>query len=308
MLLMKKLFYIVIAIASLGCGREKVKPSETQESDEQKLRRKAGFYLAHVDLDEKGWIKETKCDGLLFNSLYSVAGGKSDPSLARGEPGVWYRHWMKDCYPKESASTISRDMFMGLLIWLWHNKRKDLLDEIIDYGENHANAIGSWVMGKGDIFAIGIRLEFQADFYEMRYRLGGHDHGKRKIPQIRFDLKGYEDHLQMLDIYLRALMLGSMPEMDFNAAKSSAKREPKNALFQAIYHRYSDGDYSSAIKILLDESIFPSDRMPSSENHCEMYLWQRDSSGKDWQPCPSDRRIFSAVDYLFAKAIILNEI
>jgi hypothetical protein len=301
--------YTILALGILACGpNKKPQPDDTPASVEQQLRDKAAFYLSHAELDSSGWAKETACDGLLFNSLYAIGGGHPDPTLARGESGVWYRTPSHDCYPNHSGSSISRDQFMGLIFWIWENKRRDLIEEIINYGENHENAIGSWVMGEGDPFAIGIRLEFQADFYEVRYRFGGSDHGKRKVPQIRFPLKGYEDHLQMLDILLRALMIGSISDADFKTAKKSAEREPRNALFQAIYHRYADGDYSSAIKVLLDETLFPSGRMPSASDRCEAYLWQRDSDSKDWLPCPASSTIFSGIDYLFVKAIILNEI
>lgn len=297
---MLKIFFLSFIIMACGPKKEP-KADVTKPTCEEQIKAKATFYLDHANLDSFGWVKDTKCDGLLFNSLYSISGGKPNILLAQ-DGDVWLRHPAKDCYPGGSGSSISRDMFMGLFLWIWHNKRLDVVQSIIDYGENH-----NWVMGEGDSFAIGIRPQLQATVYELRYRLGGADHGKRQIPQIRFELTGYQDHLQMLDILLRALVVGGISDMDLKAAKSSSEREPNNALFSAIYHRYADGDFTQAIKVLLDERLFPVGRMPSSGDRCEMYLWQRDESA-DWQPCKDSGKIFSGIDFLFAKAVILNEI
>jgi len=298
---MNKLLAIIFLVTACG----KTKPKEPHLTDIERLKAKAEFYVAHAQLDSYGWIEG--CDGLLFNSLYSLGGGHADPLLARGSiPGIWYRSADHGCYPGNSASSISRDMFAGLYLWIYHHKRLDLIEDIIDYGEQHANDIGGWVMGEGDKYATNIRIEGQAMAYLMRYKFGGADHGKRKFPISRFQVKGYEDHLQMLSILLRSLIAGGITDLDLAAAKDSSQRVPRNALYSAIYHRYSDGDQTEAIKILLDESLFPSDRMPSSADRCEMYLWQREDD-EDWQPC-SGGKVLSGVDFLFAKAVIFNEV
>jgi hypothetical protein len=70
-----------------------------------------------------------------------------------------------------------------------------------------------------------------------------------------------------------------------------------------LYNKYRDGNQQQAIDILLDESLFPSDRLPTArDNRCEEYLWQRDDDPKDWGPCDSDR-VHDGVDFLFAAYI-----
>lgn len=297
---MRYLFWLFLLAA---CGSNKSKPPSDLD---QQIEDKAAFYLSNADLDSQHWPRDTKCDGLLFASLYSISGGPSDPMLAfDGER--WHRHHEKDCYPNGSASSISRDMFDGLFLWVWKNKRRDVIEQVIQYGEEHTNALGGWVMGEGDPFRVSIRGSGQALAYEMRWRMGGADHAKRHLPQVYTEVTGYEAHLQALSILLIGLMRGGISDLELKVLKRSSEREPRNALFSALYHEYSDGDRMPAARILLDSALFPTDRLPSSADRCEMYLWQRDD-GADYRPCPERKLVHSGIDFLIAKAILFREL
>jgi hypothetical protein len=71
--------------------------------------------------------------------------------------------------------------------------------------------------------------------------------------------------------------------------KDYAENHPRNALFQALYHKFTDGVQDVAIETLLDESLFPADRLPTEQDRYTHYLWQRDDS-EDWKPCGSAER------------------
>ncbi len=314
---MNHLFYIVVISGVISCCGSKNKPQPPREDPRiSELKAKVERYLdlAETNVDSLGWIKDTKCDGLLFNSLFSIAGGHPDIEAAQEGPGIWYRFHTHDCYSGGgSGSTISRDMFIGLFLWIWHNKRLDLIEDIIQYGEAHTNALGGWVMGEGDKFRISIRGSGQATAYEMRYRLGGSNHWKRKIPQVWPRVKDYEAHLQVLHILLRAHLTGGVRSVALRALRGNAEREPRNALFVAVYNRFKDGDRSAAIESLLDETIFPSDRLPVSSDRCTFYLWQREVTrdgepNPDWLPCKERSEVFTGIDFLFGAAIVLNKI
>lgn len=283
---------------------------EKEPTNDEKLRAKGESYLRWATVDEKGWIHEDVCDGLLFNSLYSVSGGTPDIELARGSAGVWYRSWAHDCFPTRSASAISRDMFAGLFLWIWKNKRLDLIEEIIAYGEAHTTELGEWRMGDGDVFRTGIRPDGQALAYEIRYKLGGLDNELRHLPNARFALSGYQEHLQILSILLWASVRGNrINDTDLQSLRSSVDRNPRNALTLAVLHRFTDGDQSLATAILMDETLFPSTRLPNNQDREPFYLWERDPETWFWKPgFFADNVEYSGVDFLFVKAIILGEI
>jgi hypothetical protein len=304
---------LFLAFMFLACSSYDDKDST--DSRLAKIREKKNLYLELIQrrVDDKGWIPDTKCDGLLFNSLYAVSGGKPEIDAAKDD-SRWYRFHTHDCFAREeSASTISRDMFWGLFLYIWINKRRDLIEQIINYGEQHKNAVGSWVMGDGDKFRTDIRLNMQATAYELRYRLGGANHGKRWAPRPYFPVRDFEAHLQVLELFLRGKLTGGLNAYEMKALENNHDREKKNALFQAVWHNFHDGNQTRAIEILLDEKYFPADRLPETKDRCAFYLWERDylRDGKvndDWLPCPGAFSTHSPIDFLFAASIILGDI
>lgn len=111
--------------------------------------------------------------------------------------------------------------------------------------------------------------------------------------------QGFEKHLDAIFIMTSALKRGVISEVDFDTLKKYSEKSPKNALFKALYHRYKDGDQSETVSILLDESLFPSSRLPTTDDRCEEYLWQRDEVPKDWEPCAGGK-VHDGVDFLIA--------
>ena len=301
--------FLVVLIVLTSCGQlEKAKePKITWVPAADVLNDKANYYLQNAKLDHVGWIDETKCDGLLFNALYAISGGSSDPMLARDEDGKWHRHPDMDCYPEGSKSSISRDMFLGLFLWVWVNKRLDVIEDIVTYGEGHTDLVGNWVMGEGDVFRTTFTPGMKALAYEIRERLGGASSSYWKyVPEVNLEQDDFEAHLQVLKIYMIHLMRGRISQGAYDLLESYAKQQPLNAFFQAVYHIYKDGDQNDTVKLLLDERFFPRKHMPNENDRCEFYLWQRDMP---YRACPSaNPKKFSGVDYLFVKAIVLGEI
>ena len=91
------------------------------------------------------WIFTDECDSLLFSCLDAVARNEEFPieDAFFVEPGeneaTWHRR-PKTC--GSCSSTISRDMFMGLLVYCLHFARLDLLDAFWNFGWKHW-----WKMG-----------------------------------------------------------------------------------------------------------------------------------------------------------------
>jgi hypothetical protein len=111
--------------------------------------------------------------------------------------------------------------------------------------------------------------------------------------------QGYEKHLDAVHIITASMKRGGVLPQDYETIRLYAEESPRNALFQALYHRFKDGDQTQAVAILLDEKLFPSDRLPTSADRCEEYLWQRDDRPNDWEPCDKGKQ-HDGVDFLVA--------
>lgn len=261
--------------------------------------------------DPWGWNTDDKCDGLLFNCLWSLCGIDVDIMKAQDKKGKWHRHPAMNCYESnESGSEISRDMLIGLVLWIIAGKRTIVLNDLIDYGESH-----SWVMGKGDISRTFVSCSLRSTLYAARYNLTGKDSFIRKIPRdwekpfplsFATSQKGYSRHLQMLHI-LALSFLRSPSDRDREVVEYHCKKQPRNALYHAINYRLFDKSaLELALGVLLDDSLFPSSSLPTSENYKTSYLFQRDQEEIEaWKPS-LDGKTHSAIEWLFSTAIILG--
>jgi len=311
---MVRLFFLIFLLAFLGCGdkREDKKPNKPNPPTLlQKLNSKYDLYreASAGHRDSHNWISNIKCDGLLFNSLWSIAGISVDIMQARDETGRWFRHASRECFDLgQSGSSISRDMLIGLLHWIWVNERLDVIDDLIAYGEDN-----NWIMGEGDPTRIDVRPGLMATFYELRFQLGGENSYKRRIPQawqkptpffLAVMEKGYRTHIHILHIFLRALITNNVNERELEILKYYHEREPLNALYFAVYKRFSDGDMTGPIELLVDDTYFPNDRLPTSAEYCTDYPFQRDQY--KWRSCPEEKKVHSAVGWLYSYVVITS--
>lgn len=274
------------SLALVGCSGVKEKPaSPVPES----LAQKIALYkqLQPSRLDEYGWAGE-KCDSALVTSLCLVAGGCSAANIydAEAEPGRWYRHKLHDCYDLgQSASDISKDMFAGLAFVLDDAAKA----RVVAYGE--AN---DWVMGRGPLSRTYLTPPLRWLYTGWPLTISTQDNWLPSPINT-----GYRAHLDVLSIILRAKAMGhKTSELELAYLKAQADRVPRNALFQAAYHKFKDGDQSVATGILLDETLFPATSLPTNANYCTDYLWSRDEA-HDWNPC-EDGKKKDATDFLFA--------
>lgn len=293
----------LICLFTLSCGgkKEDLKPTTT---DTTKLEEKYAVYrdlAASYTKATSGFVTDS-CDSLLFTGLYYAVDKSVAITNAKDSVGKWHRRdlALPECYPDESASEISKDMYIGLLWGIWANRDLELLRGIIEYGD--AN---DWRMGDGDPSRTVMSPALVSTVYLMSEAMGDDDpRSATGFPiLINNDLTGFQAHLQVLHIALRGEMAKAVTEDQLEALKVQAERQPKNALFNAFYDRYNLGDQSKAIASLMDETQWPALELPSGEEHCEFWLWQRDD-GADWEPC--DAPPHSGADWLFAAKIILQ--
>lgn len=295
-------FFLLLCLMTMSCGGKGQKSPEKTVTDITPLIKKFVVYkeLTREYANQFDGFVSDSCDSLLFSGLYAATdSSKVDLSLALDESGKWHRRPLSlgPCYPDNSGSEISRDMFIGLFWGIWRAKNLSLAEQIAEYGE--AN---NWIMGEGDVSRTALSPALASTLYKMIASLGGKRHESKEIFPIVFDkVKGFEAHLQVLHMLLRAQIDGGAEPEYIKAFKYHAERQPENALFQAAYHRYEDGDYSVPMGVLMDETHWPINRLPDGREHCEFWLWQRDN-GDDWEPCDAPKH--SGADWIFAYQVI----
>jgi hypothetical protein len=276
---------ILILLLCVSCVKREGKSSIVQPS----VAKKAELYKSL----HKGWAHQGGCDSLGFTALCKLAGGCQDVDIykAEGEPGRWYRNESKTCFDrKESKSDISKDMFVMLFPYLYAQGDKKNIREIYDYGK--ANG---WVMGRGP----ASRTYLVPPMIVLLQRMLGFDISVKFEASHIFEKAGYEKHLDVIDLLLKSMIGNGLNKYEFEEVKRYSEKNPKNALFSALYHKYKDGNQQQTIDILMDEKLFPSDRLPTSADRCEEYLWQRDYNENDWGPCNSGKT-HDGVDLLLA--------
>lgn len=278
---------LVFCLLALSCQK---KPEQPTKVIDPKIKAKADLYKSL----HRGWAHD-KCDSLGFTALAKIAGGAQDADIyqAEGEPGRWYRSPEHDCYDLgQSKSDISKDMLMMLFPYLYAIGDKQNLKEIYDYSQANGN-----VMGRGPLS----RTLMTPPMVWLLQRMLGMIPYKIKS-EVGVQKAGFEKHLDAIALFTKAMIGGGVDPLQYEMIKQYAEDNPRNALFLALYNRYKEGDQSEAIAILLDESLFPSDRLPTSADRCEEYLWQRDYALSDWGPCDA-QKTHDGVDFLFAAYI-----
>lgn len=295
--------YLLIFLL-VSCSKSEKKESPPAP-DALLAKRDLYLSLQSQALNEHGYAHD-KCDSLGFTALCKAAGGCPDADLFASEDnGRWYRSPEKDCFDKgESQSDFSKDMALMLFVQLYRNKDLPALARFKAYVD--ANR---YVLGRPTDTAEGIsRVIMSPGLILTMERLYKHLSGSwsgtpipaenQALPVIN---RGFLAHLDVLKIWLDGELTGATDDVADFVLRSQVERQPKNAIFQAAYHAYRDGDQSKTVDVLLDESLFPSDRLPGSQDRCEEYLFQRDY-GDDWKPCEKGET-HDAVDFLVAGMI-----
>lgn len=301
---MKHLLLTLLAVSCATAEGEKRDPIKKPEPSFGLLSKADAYGIWATSLmDENGWLPFS-CDGVGFNSLYYAIYGGDEPLLALDEEGRLWRHWKKDCLAtKKSKSTISADMVVMWLVYVLEQNKLPELEKFISKSEKTG-----WKIGDHDGSVEGLSRIHLVKYpqvisllYKVRKHLGGKGHKYwEKVPQDWLAKKSYPGHILAWRAWIVAKIQGKMPNAAINALKKQVEYNPKNALYLAMISRY-DANYSCPEAILLLESLFPSDRLPTNQDRCSDYLWQRDL-GPDYEPC-GGHKAHTGLDLIVATAI-----
>ena len=290
--------YLILILLLTACSKHKPKDPVVRHTQ---IAAKAELYKSL----HKDWAHGGGCDSLGFTALCKLSGGCADVNIfdaeSKTEPGRWYRNASQQCFDEgKSASDISKDMFAMLLPYLYATGDQTNLNEIYAYGKAKG-----WVMGRGPISRTIITPPM---IFMLQIMIGKLDPKSSLMPKgmdnLAITKAGFEKHLDTVSFYSQTLYKSGMDLTDFDELRKYVEAAPRNALMQALYHKYKDGDQSAAVAILMDEKLFPSNRLPTPKDRCEEYLWQRDetTTPDDWQPCDKQGS-HDGVDFLLASFV-----
>lgn len=293
--------------------------------------------------DKDGFIESETCDALLFSALVGCVQGVDvniDAAAAFGGPqdGLWLRRpftcgtclsdgWSRTLWQRikgcaaavlsmrrvdtptlqalfsQGNSTISRDMLTGLAWYAWCNKRLDIAEGVV------RRALKQWGrVGNGDPSKTNIMPGLLATYAWISYKLGGPSRPWLRWIPADFGSKvtGYQAHLQVLHLLLRARLAKEPLAKYAKILNYQAKREPNNALFQyAAMH--AGAAPNSPLWLLSNEKWWPEDRLPTTNDRSEQWLFQRDY-GPDWEPLLNWNLTHSGGDFLFLYALMSGQL
>ena len=304
---MRSLLLTSLLLVGCGGGREEVEPTMGLEPVlASRLEAKDKLYRANMTKfqDSYGFLAP-KGDSLLFTCLYNFTGGGVNyrPAVVNGRP---LRH--PEITPADSKTPISRDMMEGLLYCLSTAKDLSTLEAVITFlDDNAGNLCGKdysgFVVPIADIIGrctITPTLAFEIRILWQQLA---------NVPALGFipfdnllvfkDLTGFEAHLLMIRLGLMGINRGYLTSEELNIVQYHTNRQPRNALYSAIYHRFTDGRFEDAAAILDNEDLFPSSHNPTSQTRCADYLWQREDAPKDWSGC-GDNIEYNGLDFILA--------
>lgn len=284
----------------------------------------------------------TSCDAVGFTSLHSLQCPKSiDLSVFNDNTGKLYRNAAHDCYPDKSSSESSRDMHLMRMYAAFYQKDKAYINNLIEFGKKN-----NWVMckAKDNVTTIG-RCVFSPNLIDLAYDIQEKLNGDSKLTVNRANLdkvalsrelsmsnddidelltvyslnlgeedstiplkKGFEAHLEILGLDLKGCVKGGITDSELSRLKEYAKREDRNGLYNAVYQKYSNGDWQDVVKSLKE---YPATRLPTSKDWCTDYKYQRDIKNggelnKDWLPCADETDTHAATEFGLTVYIMQN--
>lgn len=259
--------YLPLIFLLTACGWATKHPAKdgTPNAQTESLANRREIMLEALKVasdHDTGWPSVSDCDGTLWAGEATAVGSPVNLGLAEYPQGVLNRRPPPTCYPAESASSVSRDMFIGYLWGIWVKKDLAAAQRIADYGGNH-----NWVMGvptdrpyevdlgdndTGLLCRIVEKLSNGADTRSCA------DKHATFFPVVA----DYEHHIQVIDILLQDEVKTSafiaIDGFTLDRLKEAVASNPNDALFQAALAVYT-GDYSKATELLLSNDYqYPS--------------------------------------------------
>lgn len=312
---MKILFIVPIILLCSSCWILVDRSSGTSNrSDISHLIDKQERYLDLLKtsdlVDQHGFITTDHCDTVLFSALAAIGGlGEGNPDYllaARDENGQWFRRPAKDCLKKGKAnSTISRDMFMGIILWATYHERLDILEDIRSYGVKR-----DWIMGEANSVDGATKINFtQNIIYQLENAIvflgGNRNHHFTNTTRYTSKTAGYQSHLQALAMILEDKTEGGLSPDAIDVIKVFYKNNPQNSLFIYLHEKFVEhnSDFPKT-RANLEGRFYPEDRLPTNRDRKTPWIPERDAEGNYHQQTDGEEVIHTGGDFLFMMRLL----
>lgn len=294
---------------------EPVEQKERLDAMHRRLSIKAEKYKewAMKQTDEYEWVG-SKCNGLFWNTIFVMVGGWAPITEAQSleTKGKWNFHPARDCLPAKVAgartgalSTIDELNLTALTLHFYREKNTQGILDLIAYGEGH-----NWYMGESVDEETAWRETKMKDnlkntLYNIRKKLSGENlpEGLAEWQMPPFNLKGEKAFAAGFEIFTRMQVRGAASAEDIGWFRYYSAREPRNGFLQAVYAQITDNYFRSALDIGLNNKYFPQDRLPSTKDRCEEFLFRIEQNSPGFKPCPP-AKIHSGIDLLLLNGIV----
>jgi hypothetical protein len=249
---MKIALFVMIAL-SICCARNRHEKPTQQTAQLENLLPVKTFYCDSI-VDES--IYDARCDELTFQNLEVAFCGRGDMSTHEWPAlsGKWHRD-EEACYAVgDSKSECSGDGFITMA-HRWISKPDKIeIGRALGYLDTT-----DWVCGDGEKEVTRIP---HLDWLLRSTR----DYGLRiaaipEPPNIYDTLvKTHNEYLVALHAYAFGRMNGAISEITLETFRKLRAKHPDSMIFQALFHRYLDGDQQTALDIIDREC--PKDTLP----------------------------------------------
>ena len=250
---------IVICLASLLLACSKGKTNEYSPPD---ISQQVSFY------ENNGTLSDIpRCDRATFYTHAAAVGISANVSSLEYPAGHLNRD-SSPCYPTDSATEASREMYVGWLQAIWTDKDGQSLDRLISYG--NAN---NWIMGEGNksINDISVLVPI---ILIMQEKLKTPLEVTTTVPDIDETLSGFQGHILASYLWLWFRVNGDMGPVGHEAINALYGSNNSDPMYSALQHRATDGNYSETYAQLNSATIFP----PNTITHT--------TGSFNWGSCP----------------------
>lgn len=311
---MKYFIFLLVTITS-GCGWFKKDNKATPSAHISELSDRDATYcaLSKPIVESHGGTTDEHCDAALFTSLHALQCGYANPGIFEdGTTGKLCRRPGCTCYPKQpglssSDSGFSKDMATGMQVFYSARPDKDFAKRVSGYLADNkltaCDAVDAVTLASKCVMSSKIVYR-----WAQVEKLGAERDRDEPSdePQALTGNTEFRAHLDILGILTEYQLYSGISNSSIDTIKEQADREPNNLLYQAMLAKFVKGNQREiAEKLLLK---FPADRLPTSDDWCTDYLYQRDEIrdgglNKDWLPC-DNKEIHSGTDYLLVSYIL----
>lgn len=271
--------------------------------------------------DQWGGTVDPNCDAAIFTSLHGLQCSYVNVGIFESQmTGKLCRRPGCTCYDNQTNGTptsdsgFSKDQAGGLQAFYSANPDGPLAVRVQEYGiandwvvckaETPADVLGKCLMSPKIVYRWA-EIERKAADIELEGLENQPEQDDNSGPELALKAD-FEKHLDIVSIVTEWQLYDGISDASLKLVEQYAIEEPNNLLFQAMNARFVSGSAEEVAQRLLDK--FPSDRLATTDDWCEPYLFQRSefrngTTNPDWLPCGGGRP-HPGTDYLFASYVL----